>query len=407
MLQFFSASTNIVNSKRAITECLENALEGQPNLDCDLIIIYTAMGHNFKDLLTEARRLSPNARIAGCTGGGVIGRNGPDESMKALAIMAIKGPKEEFAFVCRRTHAQGDPYGATRGMALKLKGMNQNITMIQFLPAGGDDFLPVEKALDGIKSVFGKGIPISGGFAMTSMANLKATDLTPVSVQFFDDEIIERGAVMIGYADPTLKFINQANHGFDVLEGMPLEVTKSNANVIYELNGQPAWSKLTRTLGVPETFTAMQVLPISGFAREIPKGMWEENHSKFLISVIMGKNNDYSIILPVACPEGMKLWLTKRDEKMMFDGVDWMVGKIVDELQGRKPVAVFHADCVLRGRFSLDRILKDEIINRMQSPICKGENIPWFGLYSAGEFVMLGGEAWFQQISSSLFVIYR
>ena len=92
---------------------------------------------------------------------------------------------------------------------------------------------------------------------------------------------------------------------------------------------------------------------------------------------------------------------------MMFNGVDWMVKKIVDELQGRKPVAVFHADCVLRGRFSLDRILKDEIINHMQSPICKGEDIPWLGLYSAGEFVMLGGEAWFQQISSSLFVIYR
>ena len=92
---------------------------------------------------------------------------------------------------------------------------------------------------------------------------------------------------------------------------------------------------------------------------------------------------------------------------MMFEGVDWMVKKIVDELQGRKLVAVFHADCVLRGRFSLDRILKDEIINRMQSPICRGEDIPWLGLYSAGEFLMLGGEAWFQQISSSLFVIYR
>ena len=44
MLQFYSASTSIVNSRRAITECLEIALEGEPTLDCDLIIIYTAMG---------------------------------------------------------------------------------------------------------------------------------------------------------------------------------------------------------------------------------------------------------------------------------------------------------------------------------------------------------------------------
>ena len=407
MLQFFSASTNIVNSKRAITECLENALQGEPDLNCDLIIIYSAMGHNFKDLLTEACKLSPGARIAGCTSGGIIGKNGPDESMKALAIMAIKGPKDEFALTCIRRNSPDDPFGAIHEMAMELKSMNPGINMVQFLPAGGNDFLPIGKAIDAIKSVFGKNIPVSGGLAMTSMANLKATDLAPASFQFFDGEIIEKGAIMIGYADPTLKFINHANHGFDVLTGLTLEVTKSDSNVVYEFNGKPAWSLLTKTLGVPETFGAMAILPISGFAREIPEELWEENGSRFLLSVVMGKNDDHSILLPVECPTGMRLWLTKRDERMMFEGVDLMVKKIVDELQGRKPVAVFHADCVLRGRFSLDRILKDEIINRMQAPICRGEDIPWLGLYSAGEFLMLGGEAWFQQISSSLFVIYR
>jgi len=86
-----------VNSRRAITECLENALEGQSSLDCDLIIIYTAMGHNFKELISEAKRFSPKARIVGCTGSGIIGREGPDESLKAQAVMAIKGDKEDFA----------------------------------------------------------------------------------------------------------------------------------------------------------------------------------------------------------------------------------------------------------------------------------------------------------------------
>jgi hypothetical protein len=212
---------------------------------------------------------------------------------------------------------------------------------------------------------------------------------------------------MIGYADPTLKFINHATHGFDVLDGMTFEVTRSDSNIVYEINGKPAWSILTKTLGVPETLTSMELLTISGFAREIPERLKEENESKYLLFVSIGKNADNSLIMSIACPEGMKFWLTKRDEKMMFEGVDRMVKKIVDELRGSKPVAVFHADCVLRGRFSLDRILKDEIINHMQSPICGREDIPWLGLYSAGEFLMLGGEAWFQQISSSLFVIYR
>jgi len=81
MLQFFSSSTSVVDSKRAITECLENALSGEKTLDCDLLIIYTAMGHNFKEMLSEAYRLTPGAQIVGYTCAGVIGKDGPNESL--------------------------------------------------------------------------------------------------------------------------------------------------------------------------------------------------------------------------------------------------------------------------------------------------------------------------------------
>jgi hypothetical protein len=212
---------------------------------------------------------------------------------------------------------------------------------------------------------------------------------------------------MIGYADPTLKFISRANHGFTVIGGMPLEVTRSRDNIIIEFNRQPAWKMLTEILGVPVTATSAQINTITGFAKELPEELHEENGSPYILFAIMLKNDDDSLNVAIVCPEGMKILLTRRDEKKMFEGVDWMVKNILNELNGKRPVAVFHADCVLRGRFSLDRILKDEIIKRMQAPICQGENIPWLGLYSAGEFARLGGESWFQQMSSSLFVIYR
>ena len=405
MLQFFSASTSIVNSKRAITECLENALEGQANLNCDLIIIYSAMGHNFQDLLTEAHKLSPDARIVGCTGAGIICKDGPDESMKALSIMVIKGPKNEFAVTCRESIGSSELQKSCLEMACELKSMNPHISMIQFLPHG-NDLWPIDKALEDIQSVFGSSVPVFGGVSMSSMANVKSVTEWR-TFQFFDQKILEKGAVMIGYADPTLKFISHANHGFSVIEGMPLEVTRSRDNIIIEFNWQPAWKILTEILGVPETTTSAQINTITGFAKELPAELQEENGSPYILFAIMLKNEDESLNVAIICPEGMKILLTRRDEKKMFEGVDWMVKKILNELNGKKPVAVFHADCVLRGRFSLDRILKDEIIKRMQAPICQGENVPWLGLYSAGEFARLGGESWFQQMSSSLFVIYR
>jgi hypothetical protein len=399
MLQFFSASTNIVNSKRAITECLENALEGQGSLDCDLIIIYSAMGHNFKDLLLEARKLSPGARIVGCTGAGIIGKEGPDESMKALAIMAIKGPKNEFAIINRKTNLGNDPYIEGAEMARELKSMNPNINMIQFLPPPFE-WIPFDKAIEGIKSVFGFNIPIFGGVSMDNNKGI-------TSFQFFDEQVLEKSAIMIGFADSTLKFISQANHGFNVLDKIPFQITRSKPGCIFEFNNQPANKFLTEALDIPESTYFMDILAIAGFAKELPEELQEEFGSKYILFTIMGKNDDGSILIPVTCQEGMKIWLTRRDEKKMFEGVDWMVKKICDRLDGRKPLAVFHADCALRGNWSLNRILKDEIINHLQAPLFGGGSIPWLGLYSGGEFAMIGGQVWFNQISSSLFVIYR
>jgi hypothetical protein len=84
-----------------------------------------------------------------------------------------------------------------------------------------------------------------------------------------------------------------------------------------------------------------------------------------------------------------------------------MTKQIQELLKGKKPQAVFHADCGLRGRFSFNRVLKDEIINRIQYPICSDENIPWHGLYSAGEYSMIGRQNYLHQFTTSLFVIYR
>ena len=151
MLRFFSSSTSVVNSKRAITECLENALGNEKDLDCDLIILYTSIGHNFEDILSEAHRISPRAQIVGCTGSGIIGREGANEAMKALAIMAIKGDKEEFTVVGRDSITSAASFDVAAQMAQELKEKNPNINMIHFLPSGFD--FVGDKALEGIESV--------------------------------------------------------------------------------------------------------------------------------------------------------------------------------------------------------------------------------------------------------------
>ena len=233
MLRFFSASTSIVDSKRAINECLENALAGENSLDCDLLIIYTAMGHNFRDLLSEAHRLSPDAQIIGCTCAGVIGKEGPSESMKALAIMAVKGNKNEFAVSVKDAATKINRYELGRLMANDLKSKCPEINMIFLHPS----FIisNLGKIIEGVESVFGPDIPIIGGASVDNMKMISC-------FQFVGEQIYEKGAVMYGFADPSLEVISFGNHGFEVV-GDPFIITRADKDVIFELDGKPAWKR--------------------------------------------------------------------------------------------------------------------------------------------------------------------
>lgn len=401
MLQFYSASTSIVNSKRAITECLEVALEGEPTLDCDLIIIYTAMGHNFKELLSEAHQLSPNAQVVGCTCAGIIGKEGPEESLRALAVMVIKGPNEEFAVSgtgdltyefdtvsidLRETYSQ---------LSLDLKNKNPGINMIFVHPS----LTSMNRILiEGIESVFGPDIPIVGGISVDNMKMVS-------DFQFIGEQVFEKGVIMIGFADPTLELISLGNHGFDII-GKPFEVTLSEDVHISELDGQPPWKSWTEKLGMPETSTMAEVLIFAPLAVELPAELHEVYGSAYLIFGSMPLA-DGTLFTNRAIPEGTKLWLTRRNEEKILEGVDRMMAQILERCKGRKPVAVFHADCAARGKLLFNRIMKDEIVSRLQYPLCKDEGIPWLGMYGGGELTPLGGRNELQGYTSSLYVIVK
>jgi len=400
MLEFYSSSSGVVNSKRAVAECLENAL-GPDNLECDLIIFYTTIGHNFEEILSELHRLSPNAQIAGCTGAGIIGREGPNETMRALGIMAIRGPKEEFSVAGVDSIIDADPYEVGARIAQELKNKNPRINMIHFLPAAVH-ILPADRAIEGIESVFGPGIPIFGGCAMDNMKWVS-------NFQFIGDRIIEQGAVAVGFADPTLEIVMRANHSYTVI-GEPFEVTRSESNRVYELDGKTAWKAMTEKASIPETVDPManEATALFALARELPEELHEEYGSPY--TVWLGsplKEPDGSIYTLTTCSAGTKLWLADRDEENILKGVDRIVNQIIEQFGGKTPVAVFHADCSARGKRTFNRFLKEEVVSRMQIPLCKDEIIPWLGFYAGGEICMIAGRNQFHGWTTSLFVLCR
>ncbi len=397
MLEFYSGSSRVVDSRRALSECLADMFDGERAADCNFLILYAAIGHNFRDLLDEAHGLCPNARIVGCTCAGIIGTNGADESMKALAAMGIKGDPGEISVASSDYVTGTNSREVGAGLARELKDKNPGISMIHLVASGLD--IAADEMIRGIESVFGPEVPV---FGATSSDNMKAVS----NFQFVGKRVLEQGAVAVGFADGTLEVLTRATHGF-VVAGPPFEVTRSDCNRVIELDGRPAWERYTARLGLPETALLEDTIPIGALAEELPVELQEVYGNSHILRVIAKKGDDGSIYMPVTCAPGTLLWLTKRDEKRIFDGLDTMVSGLAERCGGRLPRAVFHADCGARGRLLFNRVLKDEIVSRMQYPLCRGRDVPWLGMYGFGEFAMLGGRNRFHNYTTALAVVLR
>ncbi len=394
MLKFNSSSARIVNTKRAVNECMEVAL-GEEMSSADLLIFHASIGHDFKDMVDEAKRLAPNARIVAASCCGVVGREGVSESMKDMALMAVQG--RDFSLGQVDGIFGNNSYEKTLEMAQKMRAENPNINMIYFLASGID--IANDQCIEALEEVFGKEVTI---FGATSSDNMRGI----ISFQAVDDQVYEHAAFAIGFSDSTIGVDTQATHGF-VAVGEPLVVTKSNGHIIQEFNGQPAWQEYTRRLGLTKEATCGDSIPIGALGERLSDDLAKEYGNQHILRVVT-KHEGNDMYYATEIPEGTELWLTTRDEELIFSEMDRMVDVMKQRINGKEVVAVFHADCLARGRFLFNRIIKDELVSKMQYPFYNNGECPaWLGMYGFGEFARLGGQNTYHNYTTALYVLYR
>lgn len=394
MLQFFSASTRMVNTRRGVAECMESAL-GNQVADCDLIILHASLGHSFEELIAQAQELAPKAQVVAASCCGIVGKEGVSETMKDIALMAVRGKETAVSWV-------NDIYGSnsfekSKEMALQLKQELPSTNMIYFMASGID--IANDQCIAGIEAVFGEQVTI---FGATSSDNMKGV----ISYQAAGGKVFEHGAFLVGFGDPTLEVMTQATHGFLAI-GEPMVVTKSKGHYIQELNGKPAWTEFTNRLGLTAAATCGDSIPVGALAEELSPALAREYGNKHILRVVT-RHEGETLLYATTCKEGTPLWLTVRDETLIFNEMDRMVQQMNTQAGGRKPVAMFHADCLARGRFLFNRVLKEELVNRMQYPFTtNGECPPWLGMYGFGEFARLGGHNTYHNYTTALYALYR
>lgn len=398
MLEFTSASNGTIDTAQAVDNAILAASAGRSPADCQLVAFHLTMGHDDSVVLAAVRKHCPKARIAGCTCAGVIGREGANEAMRALAVMMVWGPEEEIGMTVSE-HVDGSTsFEETARMAREMVKLRGRPRFVMYLASGID--IDCTRSIEGIESVFGPEVTIFGG---TSADNMKGI----ASYQFVDDRIYDHAAILIGFFDKTLEVYTQASHGF-VPSGVEMTVTSAEENRVHELDGEPAWTVFTRNLGLPATAQPGETIPPGAVGVALDPALAREYGDTHLLRVITRALPDGTFLMPVTCRDNTRLALMRRDEDRIFRNLEVMMQQVRDAVGKRKIVGVFHADCGARGKLTLDHVSKVEIVRNMQDPLAEDGRTPaWLGMYGFGEFARLGGRNEFHNYTTALYIITR
>ncbi len=225
---FGTGITDSEDEAEAAREVVRTALAGRTPSNSDLLFAFPTTGYDMNSFVAALEEEAAPARVVGCSAFGSF-----SGSRVTGGCTAVYVPAGDCSFgVAAAARLGGDIFGASRDVverALAQSGEKLPYTAVVLLTDGfaGDQ----REAIRGAYSVTGAKISLVGGAAAAS-AEMRIT------YQFALGEIMTNGMVAIAVNSPTPVGVG-VDHGWTPV-GEPMIVTRSDGNVLWELDGQPA-----------------------------------------------------------------------------------------------------------------------------------------------------------------------
>ena len=220
-------------------------------------------------------------------------------------------------------------------------------------------------------------LPLWGGGAGNNFNNFASP-----TYQYCDDEVISGG---VSYA----LLSGKAQAGWAISHGcIPIggerKVTRSQGNIIYEIDGRPALEVLEEYLpegALTDDRDWMRYAISLALCFRAPSYIKDEEYVVRGVPAV--RIAEGSIAVQTEVKEGMSVWLSSRDKEKISTGFDRMAAQIKEQLEGEKPKLVFQFECATRGKMMFREQEKLQLLRRFRQSL--DPDAPWVGFYTAGE----------------------
>jgi hypothetical protein len=361
-----------VAGREAADQALKKAGVSRP----DFVFMFASIGYDQPSLVRAVREITGGAPLAGCSAEGTINGDDADESNFSVVVTAISSDELQWTNGIV-PGLEDDPRAVGKQVAQNLlPNLSADAIGLFVFPDGLTDYL--EPFFAGLEENLpsDRFLPLWGGGAGNNVSVEEPT------YQYCDDEVISGGvsyALLSGKAQAGWVI----SHGL-VPIGSARTVTRSQGNVIYEIDGKPAIEVLKEYLpegALAEDRDWMRYAVSLALTTKAPNYMKDEEYVVRGVPAV--RMADGSITVETEVPEGTSVWFSSRDKEKITSRVDRMARQITEQLGDDKPKLVFQFECFTRGKLLFREQEKVQLLKRLRQSV--GPDVPWVGFYTIGE----------------------
>jgi hypothetical protein len=363
------------NPNVAGREAAEQALLKAGVAKPDFVFMFGSIGYDQRSLVRAVREITGGAPLTGCSAEGTINGDDADESNFSVVVTAITS--EELHWMNGLAAGlRADPRDAGKRVAQDLLPHLSAETIGLFVFPDGVS-LSLEHFFAGLEGTLSseRFLPMWGGGAGNNYIFGEPT------YQYCDDEVVSDGvsyALLSGRARASWAL----SHSLIPIGG-ERKVTRSQGNVIYEIDGKPATEVLNEYL--PEGALAderdwSRYAYSLALTSKAPSYMKDE---EYIVRGVPQLNlTDGSVTVQTEVTEGTSVWFSSRDKEKITAGLDRMAAQIKEQLGGAQPKLVFQFECSTRGKLMFREQEKLQLLKRLRQSV--NPDVPWAGFYTEG-----------------------
>jgi small ligand-binding sensory domain FIST len=331
------------NSNEAAREAASQAMERGELTTADWVLVFCTFPHrsSYKDILKSVCEITQTTNLAGCSAIGMLTNFGEVEGSPGVAVLAVSSDDiHADSFLIHNTEDGGMKAGIEIGeRSMRMTSNKGENRLLMLLP---DPFYIHPELLSrGIESRIGN-IPIVGASASEHPAMSETYE--------FCGDTVATGAIS------GLMIHGSFTHKIGITQGcqpvgMPCIITKAANNMIYELDGQPAFEVLKKQVPLRILESGRELMHLLFIGLPTDPYLTEIAGGEYLVRNLMGIIPETGIISVAAnVKEGQIMTFAVRHPIMAREDLKQMIERLASSKEPDKPFKFgLYFNCCARG----------------------------------------------------------